>query len=207
MGCVLTKDTVMRGFPNILSAFLIVLISGLPASADNITSAYSDLNIEKDCKFYLSHDQGGQAKCPGYKDYSVHFAEGDLRQMVQFGFVEKPFENWQSFAQFNRVHNVIDWRLNNGKPYAAILRWFIENADPQTGSPTKAYEGQILVISTVGTNQHPYSCVVGYVDARANKNANKMAHEIADNLAADFQCGKDRAKYHGKKSKYAGNIN
>lgn len=197
----------MQKFPIFLSIALVAAMFSLPSLAGNITSAYSDLNIDRDCKFYLSDRNGGQAKCTGYKDLPVYFAEGDLRQMVQFGIVEQPFENWQSFAQFNRVHKVIEWRLNNGRPFATILRWFIENADPKTGAPSKAYEGQILVISTVGTTNNPDSCMVGYVDVRANKNANKLAREVADSLAASFQCGKDQANYHGKTRKYAGDIN
>ncbi|PCI02327.1 MAG: hypothetical protein COB78_13575 [Hyphomicrobiales bacterium] len=186
---------------------LIALIFNAPAWAANITSTYSNLNIETDCKFYGEAVNGGTARCTGYKDYSVHFTEGDLRQMVQFGFVEKPFEQWQSFGEFNRINNVIEWRLDGGTPYATILRWFIENADPDTGSPSKAYEGQILVISTVGSDDYPESCIVGYVDARANKGANELAREIADTLAPTFKCGIDKPKYHGKKSKYAGSVN
>lgn len=190
-----------------ISFLLTALIFSAPASAANITSAYSNLDIEADCKFYGENIGGGAARCTGYKGYPVHFAEGDLRQMVQFGFVEKPFEPWQSFGEFNRINNVIEWHLNGRTPYAAILRWFIENADPNTGSPNKAYEGQILVISTVGSNDYPESCVVGYVDARANKGANELAREVADTLAPTFRCGIDRPQYHGRKSKYAGSVN
>lgn len=187
-----------------ISFLLTAMMLCVPAWAGSITSTYSDLNLETDCKFI---GNSGTARCTGYNEYPVHFAEGDLRQMVQFGFVEKPFEQWQSFSEFNRVHKVVEWRLNGQTPYAAILRWFIENADPNTGTPSKAYEGQILVVSTVGTDNYPESCVVGYVDARANKGANELAHQVADNLAPNFRCGVDRPQYHGKKSKYAGSIN
>ena len=190
-----------------ISLLLTALIFTTPALTANITSAYSNLNIETDCKFYGENVDGGTARCTGYKDYPVHFAEGDLRQMVQFGFVEKPFEQWQSFSEFNRINKVIEWRLNGRTPYAAILRWFIENADPNTGSPSKAYEGQVLVISTVGSDDYPDSCIVGYVDALANRAANVLARDIADTFARDFRCGIDRPQYHGKKSKYAGSIN
>lgn len=190
-----------------ISLALIALSIFTPAQAGNITSVYSNLNIETDCKFYGEAIDGGTARCTGYGEYPVHFSEGDLRQMLQFGFVEKPFNYWQSFAEFNQIHNVIEWRLNGRAPGATILRWFIENIDPDTGSPSKAYEGQVLVISTVGIPENPESCIVGYVDARANKDANLLAREIADNLAPTFRCGVDRPEYHGKKSKYAGNIN
>ncbi|MBL4891781.1 MAG: hypothetical protein JKX91_08155 [Rhizobiaceae bacterium] len=186
---------------------LAALIFSAHAWAANITSAYSNLNIDTDCKFYGENIDGGTARCTGYENYPVHFAEGDLRQMVQFGFVEKPFEQWQSFGEFNRINNVIEWRLNSRTPYATILRWFIENVDPDTGSPNKAYLGQILVVSTVGSDDYPESCVVGYVDTRANNNANELAREVADNLASTFRCGIDKPEYHGKKSKYAGSIN
>jgi hypothetical protein len=35
-------------------------------------------------------------------------------------------------------------------------------------------------------------CHVGYVDARANPDANALAAQLADDKARAFQCGKDK---------------
>ncbi len=111
-----------------------------------VESTYTRLDLENGCQFYQSDDMGGSAECPGYKDYPVYFSEGDLRQMVRFGPIDLETNQWESFAQFNHVNNTIEWRLGDGKPFATILRWFIDD-----GNPDSTY-GEVLVISTVATD-------------------------------------------------------
>ena len=169
-------------------------------------SAYTKLNIERDCSFHSEYEAGGSAACNGYKGYPVHFSEGDLRQMVRFGHIANLEGQWESFGQFNRVNETIEWRLNGSKPFATILRWFIENSGPD-GVPDKKHLGQVLVVSKVATRENPYSCVVGYVDARANKNANVIARNVADGMVSGFVCGRDTPQYHGRVGKHAGEPN
>jgi len=169
------------------------------------TSHYTKLDLDKDCVFTQSNDQGGSAICTGYKKYPVYFSEGDLRQQVQFGFIDTSINQWESFGQFNSINDTIEWRLENGVPYATILRWFISNIDEQSGIPTKQSRGQVLVISTVAATKHATSCIAGYVDARANNNANIIARQVADEIAIDFTCGKNLPEFHGKRGKYSGN--
>ena len=189
--------------------FFLVLLACLPLgpafAANTNTSVFTPLDLEKGCEFTQSDAMGGTALCGGYQTYPVHFAEGDLRQMVQFGRVDAPFEPWQSFSEFNRVHTVVEWRLQGSVPIAAILRWFIENPDEAAGHPTKKTEGQVLVISTVGTEQQPTSCVIAYVDARANTDANRLAQRVADRLGPHFTCGKDVPSFHGNRGQFSGN--
>lgn len=186
-------------------SILILLLSGPGALANTKTSVFTKLDLEKDCSFGQSDDMGGSAVCTGYRSHEVHFAEGDLRQMVQFGKVDRPFDPWQSFSEFNRIHTVIEWRLDGSAPFATILRWFVENHDDEAGQPTKKTEGQVLVISTVGNTTDPNSCIVGYVDARATKNANVVAQDVADRLAPLFKCGTDIPKFHGVRGPFSGN--
>lgn len=167
-------------------------------------STYTKLDLDQDCEFYSSHEQGGSAECTGYNEFPVFFAEGDLRQMVRFGHVARETQQWESFAQFNRINDTIEWRLEGGEPYATILRWFIEGADPETGEVTNASTGQVLVISTVGTSANPVSCIAGYVDARANKDANVLARQVAGTNARDFECGIDLPDFHGKRGPWSG---
>jgi len=72
---------------------------------------------------------GLTATCSGYTGYPVIFSEGDLRQMVRFGHIAKLGDQWESFGQFNRANDTIEWRIKDKKPYAAILRYFIENSN------------------------------------------------------------------------------
>ncbi len=79
-----------------------------------------------------------------------------------------------------------------------------DNIDPTTGSSDKERRGQVLVVSTVANDDTEQSCIVGMVDARANKNANVLAREIADDIAPTFHCGSGKAIYHGAVGPLAG---
>ncbi|WP_108880301.1 hypothetical protein [Anderseniella sp. Alg231-50] len=178
----------------------------LPVQAGQISSVYSKLDFKKTCKVLKEVEEGGSVSmlCDGYEGYAVHFAEGDLRHSVQFGYVETDGNGiWQSFTQWNRVAETVEWRLQDGTPVAAILRWFIENTD-DAGSADPARVGQVLVVSRVGRQADKGACVVGYVDALANRNANVLARQVADSLTQDFVCGTDRAEFHGKRGRLSG---
>lgn len=190
----------------LLTACTLVALAA-PVHAGQMTSAYTKLDFRKTCKILEEIEEGGSVSmlCQGYQGYPVHFAEGDLRHSVQFGHLE-PGENriWQSFTQWNRVSDTIEWRLRDGMPVAAILRWFIENTD-DAGSADPNRVGQVLVVSKVA--QPPASnqaCVIGYVDALANSDANQLARDLADSVAADFTCGTDKAEYHGTRGRLSG---
>jgi hypothetical protein len=185
----------------LLSALLFGLAA--PAVAGQITSTYTKLNLETDCTFHQSDDQGGAAKCSGLGDYPVHFAEVDLRQIVEFGFITAGDRGWVSFGEWNRINDTIEWRLDGGRPFATVLRWFIENTD-DSGSASKAHEGQVLVVSKVGQPGEFEACVVGYVDAKANPDANVIARTVADTLVPQFRCGVDQPVYHGQRGPHSG---
>ena len=42
-------------------------------------------------------------------------------------------------------------------------------------------------------------CHVAYIDGQANRNANELARQAADEFARDFKCGKDEVKMVGEK--------
>lgn len=194
----------------------ILLMSVNYAAAKNIDSAYTKLDFENGCvwKKPASEEEagmGGSAICNGYiyKGYSwpVYFAEGDIRQFVSFGSVSDLNGLAGGFAEWNAVNTTIEWRLDNRKPFATILRWFIDNVNPDTGNADKKYRGNVLVITTVAQKNNMQSCVIGYVDARANKNANVIARKIADKYGDNFICGIDDARFFGKRGKYSGSPN
>ncbi|MEM7301534.1 MAG: hypothetical protein AAF468_10675 [Pseudomonadota bacterium] len=169
-------------------------------------SLYSKLDFDKHCTFEKpasEEEEGmgasGVCRIPDFPE--IHFAEGDLRHSAGFG-APKQFE---SFAQFNSMNNTIEWRFgSDGVAYAAIVRFFIENINPATGAVDPKRKGQVLVIHRVASGGDKNTCVVGMVDARANENANQLARDVADGDAAIFQCGVDKAKYHGRVGKFAG---
>ena len=56
-------------------------------------------------------------------------------------------------------------------------------------SSSKQVAGQVLVVTRLGPGG---VCHVGYVDGRANPNANELAAKLADDHARTFKCGKDK---------------
>jgi hypothetical protein len=195
----------MRG---IAIGWLALALASGTAGAQTAQSAYSDLDLAKGCVFDPPVEGGdghsGCAWCAGIGKVRVRFCEGDLRQSIEYGPVDDKGRHWASFGQFNHMSPRIEWRLAGGRPFAAIQRRFIENDDPATGSPSKASEGQVLVVTKVATAADPVSCFIAFVDARANANANELARQAADSLGPGFRCGQDEARFHGARGPFAG---
>lgn len=163
-------------------------------------SVYTDLDLDA-CKTLAEDPMGVSLRCAGFGDFPVFFKEGDLRQSVIFGQVDKELIDgaFESFSAFNHVNTKVEWRLDSrGQPIAAILRWFIDNPGPD-GSSTKASRGEILVVSKVGTQNDGGSCFVAMVDAKANSKANELARQAADAEAADFACGMTEPQWIGQR--------
>lgn len=184
-----------------------------PAASAKNTSAYTKLDLEKGCRWQDAEGNsidpeeiadGACSTCPGLGENVIRICEGDLRQAAWYGIESLMGEEWSSFGQFNSIGGTVEWVISGNQPIAAIHRQFIDNAN-ENGVPDDARRGQVLVISTVARAGHPGSCVVGYVDARANPTANLMAREVADSQAADFRCGVDRPRFHGKRGPFSGN--
>ncbi len=175
------------------------------AHAQNYTSEYTKLNFDQHCTVLEEYELGVNAKCNGWRHLPIYFAEGDLRMMIRFGDVSAKTDQWESFSEFNNVGETVEWRLAGNSPVATILRWFVETTNDSTGNPER---GQVLVISTIGTRANfGQSCWVGFVDARANTNANVLARNVADTFARNFRCGVDSPVFHGNRGSYSGNPN
>jgi len=174
--------------------------------AGEVTSVYTRLDYDRGCQTLSQTEEGGSIllRCEGFQGYPVYYSEGDLRVTMKYGFVSDDSAlAWESFSPWNSVNTTLEWRLDNGKPYATILRWFIDNVNPNTGSADEASRGQVLVVSTVARDGVSDSCMVGLVDARSNPKANEIARNVADNVAKSFQCGRDSVRYYGKQGPYA----
>ena len=176
------------------------------AGAHANESVYTERNLDA-CKT-LAHEEEGPSitlQCAGYKDLPVYFKEGDLRQSQAYGPMSKAYIDsaFETFSPFNHSGATIEWRLGaGGTPFAAIARWFV--SDPQQTNGVDTRYGQILVVATVATAENPTSCVVGYVDALENKDANTRARKVADEEAAGFTCGKSEPQWHGTRGNLAG---
>jgi hypothetical protein len=120
---------------------------------------------------------------------------GDQRTYVSYGRnASKEPAAKQTLAAFNGEGKTIEWRgIRAGgkaiKPFAAIMRWSTTKSAQEP--PIK---GEVLVVTRLG----PPACHVGYVDAKANADANALAQKIADAHARDFRCETDKPVILGK---------
>jgi hypothetical protein len=182
------------GKPGIAAALSLMLpcLIALPAAAGNL-SAYTKINLAECREIPPAPDdplQSGAWWCEGYEGVPVYVSEGDLRFFVSYGDnAQDELAAKTTLPSFNHIGETIEWRLTpDGKHFATILRFF---TSPGDGAP----EGQVLVITKLGGPGQV--CHIGTVDARANPDANAIAREVADNGAADFDCGRDSSLQYG----------
>ena len=184
---------------------LAVVLFATPAAAQSIEYVYTTFDAKK-CK----HERGKQVEdygswlCPGHEKLNVLLSAGDQRMYVTYGSgKQKDLAASQTFPGFNDVYEgTVEWRIERtdgkARPFATILRWNVVTPDDRekaTG-PIKS-TGRVLVVTRLGPGG---TCHVGYVDAKANPDANELARRIADEKARTFKCGKDKAIVSGKVS-------
>ena len=198
---------------NTLFALPALALLGLSAPAHAAESVYTSAATDKGCETSGTPtpedvDMGNVSlKCVGYKDYPFYFNAYDGRESTYFGHLSQQILDGagETFETFNYAGDKIEWRLDDkGVPRATILRYTIQNLNPDTSEPDKVHEGQVLVISRVGQPDDMTGCVTAYVDALENEYANALARKLADDQAPSFPCGKQEPKFHGKQGKLAG---
>ena len=175
-----------------------------PASAQTFSSSYTS-SAEKDCRTIgKPKDVSTKQVCPGKSGLVVLISEDDLRQTVSVGpdhvaaAKEPAAETW--FAPFNSTGQTVEWRAVDGKPFAIIQRWLIadNNDTDKAGSPISK---PMLAVTRLPPGA---VCQVAYIDGQANRNANELARQAADEFARDFKCGKDEVKVIGEKGAAVG---
>jgi hypothetical protein len=175
---------------------LAATISAASAAAQDISSAYTKLDVRRDCRSRPARavEDYGDWRCKGYAGTPMWLGAGDQRMYVSFGAkAEKEPAAEQTLAPFNDFYRgVVEWRLVDGKAFAAIMRW---NVKRPADMEDREIRGRALVVTRLPPGP---VCHIGYVDALANPNANELAREIADRHARDFACGKDKPVILGK---------
>ena len=147
------------------AALFIFLWGVMPAMAGEPSSAYTPFDLAK-CTQVAAPDEyvfEGSWSCPGYDGIDIFQSGADARSYVAFG--KNPAEHCsakKTFNPFNTALSPIEWRLVDGKPFAAIERWSI--ADDQGGQA-----GTWLVVTALrGEDSCPVHYVAGsYPDANA----------------------------------------
>jgi hypothetical protein len=168
--------------------------SPLGQGVDQVERVYTPLDLKK-CRQRPGKEveDYGSWRCAGHDGTAVHITAGDQRSTISYGpNAANELAAQQTLAAFNSEGKTIEWRIErlpDGKPhaFATVLRWNVTTLDPD--NDLKQVAGQVLVVTRLGPGG---VCHVGYVDGRANSNANALAAEIADKHARAFRCGKDK---------------
>jgi hypothetical protein len=161
-------------------------------AADAVDRAYTPLDLDK-CRHRPGREveDYGSWQCSGFNGMAVRVTAGDQRTTVSFGpNAAREVAASETLAAFNSTGKTIEWRIERAsggklRPFAAILRWNTTTLD-DAGHQVR---GQVLVVTRVLRGG---VCHVGYVDGRANSDANALAVEIADGHARTFKCGSDK---------------
>ena len=184
-----------------LFGLMIAVVMGLlaaPAVAQTIESVFTALDLKK-CRHMpgKAEEDYGDWRCTGFDGIAVYVSTGDQRTYVSYGRnAKKEPAAKQTLASFNGEGDKIEWRGEreaNGKfkPFATIMRW-----STTVSTDDKPVRGQVLVVTRLGSGG---VCHVGYVDGKANTDANVLALKIADEQARKFSCGADKIIVLGNK--------
>jgi hypothetical protein len=180
----------------ICALFAMSFAMSTPARAQTISSVYTS-TAPRDCRAIgprRSEDGSASRLCPGKAGLAVLVNEDDLRETVSVGRNradagrQPAAETW--FGPFSSTTTTVEWRMQDGKPFAIIQRWHIaDNSDQDKAGRPK--DKAMLVVTRLPPGT---VCHVAYVDVSANPDANDIARKAADDIARGFICGKDEVK-------------
>jgi hypothetical protein len=157
-------------------------------SVGSVTRAYTKINDVRANKSGLcktiSKSGDGQnpvvnERCPtGPRGWPVTMFSADARVYVWFGEQAKAGATVMDALNgaFADPHSVIEWRLRDGEPYAAIHRYFFDGK-------------QVLTVHRLNSDRT--SCVAAVVSIEHGRDANADAIRIADEIVPRFRCGDD----------------
>ncbi|NWH07284.1 MAG: hypothetical protein HXY22_01295 [Alphaproteobacteria bacterium] len=168
------------------------------AHAGEMTSAYTDLNVDQ-CPLLDSNEEEAWAiwQCKGYEGMPVWVSEGDLRYYVSFGEnAANEMAATQTLPPFNVIGEKLEWRLRKNDdasmtPVATILRYRLD------ASAFEDQDVQVLVVTKLAPGA---TCHMAYIDARANPDANALARKAADTMAETFDCATMHAQIVGRRT-------
>ncbi len=153
--------------------------AGPAAAQAPADSAYTDLDTDS-CTILSEVEEGESVswQCPGFGTFPVYVNAGDGRFDVEAGIDDGAFD---TLAQFNAPGPRIEWRLRDRAPFAIIYR---------LREVALEARGSMLFVESIGTAGVP-GCTVASVAGEVPE-ANQVARDLADAMAADFRCGVDQ---------------
>ena len=155
------------------------------AKAGGFSSAYTQVDLEQ-CTVTDSESEEGQwaqRHCPGYKGVRLFVDDGDGRFDVDAGSRNPMFE---TIGAFNDPPETVEWRLDNGVPFAVIYRLHDVSMESGSGGDS-GRKRSVLFVESIGKAGGPHGCTVAQI-AGDTPEPNRRARELADTTARDFQC-------------------
>jgi hypothetical protein len=158
-------------------------------SLGSVTRAYSHIDDVRANKTGLcrtvsvsgyKEDPVVEERCPaGPNGWPVTMMSADARVNVWFGRQAKNGTTVFDALKggFADPHSTIEWRLLNGKPFAAIHRYYFNGQ-------------QALTIHRL--NDDMTSCVAAVVSVEHGLDANAEAVRLADEVVPAFRCARDK---------------
>jgi hypothetical protein len=191
-----------RSIIPVVACLLALLCDAGPVAAQDVAYAYTKIDLST-CRHTKGTDieDYGSWLCRGHAGIPVYIAGGDQRSFVSYGRnAKREVAASETLSAFNGHGDVIEWRIEtlpDGKtrPFATILRFGTTVQAPEPNPDGHTVAGQVLVITRLNPGG---VCHVGYVDGRANPDANVLARQVADERARTFRCGKDNPGNFGK---------
>ncbi|SFV67521.1 hypothetical protein MNB_SV-13-1055 [hydrothermal vent metagenome] len=143
-------------------------------------SAYSDINIKKNCQTIITyaHNIGAVFDCGRFANISIEIASGDLRDTVDLIRDGKRYD--LNFSQaitphFTALGDKMEWRFQKGHkttPSAMIVRL---NIDIEGKTQKDRHKKSYLIVSKITEET---ICIVGKISPQ--KNQNILARKMAD---------------------------
>jgi hypothetical protein len=179
----------------VLSSMVLALTSSGAFSQSLVSHAYSRIDgfNSKSSRLCKTIEKSGYKenpvvteRCPdGPGGWAVTMYSADARSYVQFG--KSSAEGTTVFdaleGAFADPYGVVEWRILDGRPFAAIHRYQVGTAS-------------ILTVHRLQPDKT--SCIAAVVKPRPGRNANEDANEIADRIGLTFRCGKSAFLVDGK---------
>ncbi|MDH3740706.1 MAG: hypothetical protein OER56_03830 [Hyphomicrobiales bacterium] len=163
----------------VIAALAAIIGYSIEVTAEPV-SQYSSIAPEK-CRQLTADEESGSVtfSCPGLAGIDVWVGEGDLRTFLAYGpEPRKQCAAQQTFGSFNTAGPTMEWRMEDGRPFATIIRYKMD-------SDGKRFN--FLVVTTLRGGQ---ACHMGYVDGALPRH-NELARDIADSQARQFNCATD----------------
>ncbi|HEX8165665.1 MAG TPA: hypothetical protein VF601_07745 [Beijerinckiaceae bacterium] len=170
-----------------------LIVAAAPALGQAPESRYTELAGGR-CRFVSADRETGEdavKRCPGHGGAEVETLSSHTRLSIGYRFsARQRAENVVSAWSAGRT---VEWRgikaRKGFEPYAAIVRLLMK--DHEAGKPGPVADGEVLAVMRVDPREAE-ACVIAYVDARANREPNRLARDAADRLGPAFDCGSEK---------------